>query len=314
MGNFKRPILFAISIFFVQLLGLTSPVQAAGEGLDLVRGVPSWPSPDIPGIRPLGMGNAGLALADGPEAIFLNPAGMGFNKTSYLEAGFYFHPAADNRIFNLSIVDSKTNPYLAGGISYSYYISPRTDDGKYQSIFGHIIRLSSAYHSGDLWSVGLSLKYLNLIRPFFPPLSVFNLDIGLSWQILKWLSVAITGYNLIYNDSGETPIALGVGAAVGMNLPFRIAVDALIDFQTGQKLKGQVGFELRIGASYNIKKLFTVRAGYQYDQVRDGHFISLGLSFTYRAKFALEAAFRQELATGRRSENRFLAFSAMLNF
>ncbi len=284
----------------------------AGEGVELVRGVPSWPGPDSVGVRPMGMGNAGLALADGPEAFFINPAGMGFYNGSYIEAGFYFHPSADNRTFSVSLVDTKTNPILAGGASYSYYIAPRYGDGKYRSVYGHILRMGTALHSGKNWSLGLSLKYLYLTRPFFPPLSAFNLDVGFSWR-KSWFGMAITGYNLIYNTSGETPIALGLGLAAGFTTPFRIAVDFILDFQSRQILKGEVGYEIRVGASYTIKKLVTIRAGYQFDQVRSGHFISFGASLKYR-QLGVEAAFRQEVTSSELTLNRNIALNLLWEF
>lgn len=313
---------FRFSLFCGIFLGcfvflVSGQIQAAGEGVKFLGGgVPSSPAPEIPGVRALGMGNSGLALADGPESFYLNPAGMGFMDYSYLEAGFYFHPNADNRVFNVSIADGKTNPMLAGGLSYSYYTAARPDDGKFQSIAGHIIRVGSAYTYKKILSVGLVVKYLYLERPFFTPINGVNLDIGVTWQIVPGLRVSAVGYNLIYNDTGETPIAIGLGVAFGglKNLPFRASIDWVMDFQSRSKIApGEFGHELRIGAAYTIARIFTIRGGYQFDQARDMHHLSLGLGFKYK-RFGLEAAYRQQVGTDDSLLNHFFGFTGLLYF
>lgn len=318
MNDVRRLRFVLFPVVILGWMGLLLPAQAlaAGEGLQFLSGgVPTWPSPDIPGIRALGMGSSGLALSDGPEAFYLNPAGLGLMDYSYAEAGVYFHPNADNRVFNLSIADGKTNPFVAGGFAYSHYIASRPDDGKFQSVFGHVVRLASAFNWKKIISVGVVLKYVHLDRPFFTPLSVANLDVGVTWQIIPGLRISAVGYNLIYNDSGETPIALGVGLAFGglKNLPLRISADWVMDFQSRQKIAKEFGHELRVGISYTFVQMITARLGYQYDHTRGKHNIGVGLGFQYRA-FGLEAAYRQQLATGEMAYDHFFAFSVLLYF
>lgn len=299
--------------FFVAFPSGLSSAWAAREDITLTRGVPSSPSPDIVGIRPLGMGNAGLALADGPEAFFINPAGLGLLRNSYLELGFHFHPSAENLIFNASVADGKTNPSLAGGLSYSYYKSPRPDDGKELTVNGHIVRLGTTYRIANQLFIGATLKVVSLDRPFLPKHTGANLDLGLTWSFSKYVSMAIVGYNLFYKDDGEMPIAMGVGLAFQHPIGIRAAVDWVIDFQSRQKIADEVGHELRAGLSYTIAKMFSIRAGYQFDHVRDGHFISFGLGFKHK-RFGLEGAYRQELASEPLSKNRFLGFTGQLYF
>ncbi|MCB9643296.1 MAG: hypothetical protein H6728_09495 [Myxococcales bacterium] len=296
---------------------------AYGSGVELTGSLPSTPSPDYFGTRPMGMGNAGVALADGPESLFLNPAGAWRRRKSYvLQGTFFFHPAADNRVFNVGIIDSKSNPMVAGGISYSYYVAPRNDDGKVRTVEGHIARLGVAAAFQETLVFGATLKYLYLNRPFFLPINTLTLDVGVTWQANNWLSLSVVGYNLIYNETGETPISMAVGFAIGYKMPLQLAVDWVMDFQS--KGNGEVGHELRVGAEYTIANIVAIRVGYQLDQVRDflglneterhiRHFISAGVGVKY-AQFGAQVAFRQQLALNYESNNRQLAFSLQAFF
>ncbi len=298
-------------------------VQVGASGVELTGSMPLTPAPDYFGTRPMGMGNAGVALADGTEALFINPAGAWRRRKSYvLEGTFFFHPAADNRVFNIGIIDSKSNPMVAGGASYSYYMSPRQDDGKLRTIDGHIARLGVAAAWQETLVFGATLKYLYLNRPFFAPINTLTLDVGVTWQTTSWLSMSVVGYNLIYNETGETPISMAIGIAIGHKMPFQLAVDWVIDFQS--KGGGEVGHELRAGAEYTILNVVSIRLGYQLDQVRDfvglnetekriRHFLSVGVGVQY-AQFGAQIAFRQQLALNYESNNRHLAFSLQAFF
>ncbi len=304
-------------------LFLGGAARVSASGVELTGSQPLTPAPDYVGTRPMGMGNAGLALADGTEALFINPAGAWRRRKSYvLEGTFFFHPAADNRVFNIGIIDSKSNPMVAGGAAYSYYLSPREDDGKRRTIEGHIARLGVAAAWQETLVFGATLKYLYLDRPFFAPINTLTLDVGVTWQTTSWLSMSVVGYNLIYNETGETPISMAVGIAIGHKMPFQLAVDWVIDFQS--KGGGEVGHELRAGAEYTILNLVSIRLGYQLDQVRDfaglnetekrlRHFLSVGVGVQY-AQFGAQIAFRQQLALNYESNNRHLAFSLQAFF
>jgi hypothetical protein len=302
-----------LQIFPIFPVYAQTDISWARPEVRLLKGVPSLPAPDIAGIKPMGMGNAGLALSDGAESFFLNPAGLGLYRDSYVEAGFYFHTAAANRIFNATIADGRTNPMLSGGLGYSYYMAPRAADGKIEHISGHIVRLATAYRWQNTISIGLVLKLIHLDRPFFTPITGVNLDLGLTWQIIPYLSISAVGYNLVYNDSGETPIAIGFGAAFQHPVGLRIAADWIVDFQSRQKIANEIGHELRLGASFTIVKVFTIRAGYHFDHVRDGHFLSFGLGFQHKI-FGLEAAFRQQISPSEYLQNRLLGFTVLFYF
>ena len=303
-------------------VGLGS-LHAEGEGLDVLGHLPLWSSPDTVGVRALGMGNAGVAVAEGTSGLFLNPAGLRRRQKAYiLDASFSFHPAADSRIWNVSLVDSKSNPLLGGGMSYSYFWNPREGDGKTNVIQGHVVRLGAAMTWREQFFIGLTLKYLHLTRPFVPVISSFNLDVGVIWQFHRWFALSAVGYNLVYHESGEIPISMALGLAFGGALPVKVVLDWVIDFQT----KGEVGHELRAGVQYTFLKYFTLRCGYQLDQVRDrrpvlpwlptaqsdlSHHLSVGLGLRY-AKVGLQVAFRQQLALDTLSQNRYLGFAFQL--
>jgi hypothetical protein len=328
MSVFRRFCSSIVSLFFCLsfVLCLSSVAFGAGEGLDLMTNVPNLPSPEMAGVRPMGMGNAGLALADGPEGFTLNPAGLSRYNGSFFEAGFYFHPSADYRVFNASIADAKTNPLIAGGMSYSFYTAPRESDGKASTIEGHIVRLATAFRWSKTFYLGTTVKYVHLTRPFYTTLSVPQIDLGFTWQVIPLLSVSLVGYNLIWNDSGETPISMGLGIAFGYQYPLRVTVDWVIDFQSRHNyLKHtdpsfdkdgplQVGHEFRAGLEYVIANIVSIRAGYQFDQVRgDRHYLGVGIGFKYKF-IGAEIAYRQQLAAEREGDNRTFAFTARFFF
>ncbi len=324
MLNFKSLFqrLVYLFIFISGSFGSFSHIALAkGEGVELMGNIPLYPSPDTVGVRALGMAGAGTALAEGTSSLFLNPAGLKRSLPIYVvEGAFSFHPSADSRIWNVSIVDTaKSNPLIGAGFSYSFFQNPREDDGKDQLLEGHAFRFALAMAWQNKLSIGLSMKYLHLSRPFLENLSAFTLDIGLIWHLLPKVALSIVGYNLIENPSNEIPLAMAIGVAVGENSPFRFAVDWIVDFES----KGEPGHEFRIGAEYTFAKLLTLRLGYHYDLVRDrqppapwlpeksrigGHFLTGGIGIRY-AQMGLQIAYRQQLDTGSLSNNRYLGFA-----
>lgn len=304
------------------LVGISS-AWAAGEGLSLTGGIPQWPNPDMVSVRTLGMGGAGVALADATDGIYINPAGLGRRLRTYIfEGSFAFHPAADSRIFNVGLADCKSNPLVSAGLAYTYFTNPREDDGDLHNITGHVARLGVAMGWQKKLYLGLMLKYLYLTRPFLADASTVTIDAGLIWQAHPLVSLSVVGYNLIYNPSNELPISMAVGIAVGNQTPFRAAVDWVIDFQS----KGSVGHELRVGAEYTIMRIVSIRLGYHLDQVRDrrplvpwlpeegrelSHSLSAGIGFHYR-QFGANIAFRQQLAANELINNRYLGFSIQI--
>ncbi len=303
---------FLCCVFFSSL------VLAEGEGRDIIGAYPQSPAPEVLGVRPLGMGGAGTALADGTAGMLLNPAGLRVSKSQVIgEGGGFFNTGANSFALHVAIVDSKSNKLIAGGGSYTYYVEPREDDGKVFTVSGHLVRAGFAMSYRDILYLGFTFKYANLTLPFLAPGNFFNGDLGLIWRIFKPLTLSVVGYNLLYNDSGEFPISLGFGLAFNQsfgNHAFRLAADGIVDFTR----PGGIGYEVRTGAEYVFGKILGLRIGYTFDEVRKvkdepRHYFTVGLTFKY-SRFGLEFAYRQQMVNAPLDANRYFGITARLYF
>jgi hypothetical protein len=232
------------------------------------------------------------------------------------EGGGSFYTGANSFALNAAMVDNKSNRLVAGGASYTYFVEPRENDGKIFTVSGHMVRLGFAMSMQNILYLGVNIKYANLTRPFVIPDHYINADIGLTWRIVKPLTLAIVGYNLIYNDSGEFPISLGVGLAFdqtfGGNHAIRLAVDSVIDFTR----PGGIGYEIRGGLEYVFGKIVGLRLGYAYDETRKvgnnpRQYFTVGVTLKFQ-RFGLEFGYRQQLSNAPLDANRLFGITARL--
>tara|TARA_B100000609_G_scaffold199390_1_gene202570 strand:+ start:8133 stop:9170 length:1038 start_codon:yes stop_codon:yes gene_type:complete len=309
-----------IILVFILSFSVSSFAQAAGEGIDVVGSIPSWQTPETVGVAALGRGSAGTANGDTTTGLYLNPASLRKYLNTYVfEGTFSFHPSADSRVFNVALADSKSNALLAAGLAYSFFSAPREDDGESNVLLGHMVRLGLGMDWRRTLYVGILLKYFYVSRPFKLDNYGINADVGVIYEPHPWFSLSLVGYNLLYNDDNEIPISMAGGIGIGGDTPFRASIDGVVDFQS----KGEPGYELRVGIQYTFVDIFTIRAGYQLDQVRDrrpftpwldetarelSHFVSVGIGLRY-AMVGLDISFRQQLDAGTLSNNRYLGFS-----
>ena len=293
----------AILLLVVPLVWGTPTAARAmkdGQGVELTGSLPMFMSPDTIGLRPFGMGGAGVALSSGIEGNYLNPAGLWRRRGAYvLEAAYVFHPKADYHSVSVGVHDSRSNARIAGGVAYSNYEMPRNPAGT--SISGDIIRLSASLPLAASILTGVTIKYITLAHPGVE-IQRITADVGAQLILGKYFALGVVGHNLIYTETAEVPIGLTVGIGLCELKGFSAVFDWVIDFAS----KDQASFEYRFGAEYAFLKMFAVRAGFVLDKIRDKKFLTFGLEWKSK-RAALVAAFRKEL--GELSTNRYIGIA-----
>lgn len=162
--------------------------------LGLVLLIPSLVSAQqlTKGTRPAGMGDAVTATADGANAIQHNPAGIARSVMYAIEGTFEYNPSGS--VLNASVSDSKTNPALGAGVSYSYFIGR----DKNEDLTGHDIRVGLGVPVvPDRVALGVSGRYLKFNDGDVEVLNGFTLDAGAIIKVTKGLHLGVAGQNLI---------------------------------------------------------------------------------------------------------------------
>ncbi len=271
------------------------------------------------------MGGAARAIADGPDGLFVNPAGLASKKHYILSANYNWTQEANAHRPGAVIIDSVTTQ-VAAGIGYNF--EHRFNSG---DLSIHRLQLGLAYNIGGIFMIGISGKYTiasrlpTSIDKIYEPIDPenpnaprraldnafavpalnfqgFTGDAGVLFTPIQYFSLAFVGYNLIPNPAIAefAPIAIGMGAA-GHVVGLELDVDAVIDFSTRFKPSARVHF----GAEYAIVGMVPVRAGFLIDGVGGDKFWSLGAGFRHTS-FGLDLAYRNAID---RSNNRTLAIS-----
>lgn len=275
--------------------------------------------------RGLAMGGAQRGIADQTDGLFVNPAGLVAKRHYIIDAGYSWTQEANAHRPGAAIIDSVTTVV---GAAFSYNFEHR---GVSARLGVHRINFGLAYNIGGIFAVGVSVKYQIAERdktvydslfepedpddrtkprkPIDPNFSIpalnftgFTGDVGVLFTPIEYISIAVTGHNLIPNPlwAEFAPIALGVGAA-GHISGLEVDVDTVIDFSTRAKPTPRV----HIGAEYTIVNMVPVRAGFIVDKVGNDLFWSLGAGFRHPS-FGIDFGYRQAVE---RPNNRTLALT-----
>ena len=238
--------------------------------------------------RSLAMGGVGSDPV-GSSAVIRNPAGMARAVTYAAELQFFRRNDGVNSV-GVSVVDSKTQPTMAVGVSYGFQFT----DGDLPND-GHDARLAFAHPAiPDRLSLGVGLHYLKLDRgKEIPALEGFTLDAGFLLSLSGAFHVAGIGRNLLKLDDAALPRRLGGG--ISYTGPVVLAVDVLADLDShadGPKPVVNVGAEVLIGQAVPI------RLGYEHDSALGTSWVSGGLGFMTGMganKGQLSLSYRQNL-------------------
>ncbi len=116
--------------------------------------------------RATGMGDA-FVVGNSNGAIYNNPAGILTAPVYSIAAGYAYQGDANAHSAGASIVDAKTNPWIAAGFAYSFAAGAGPTDEKVDDIRDHSMRVAlAAPIVPRVLSLGISANYLNFRTGF----------------------------------------------------------------------------------------------------------------------------------------------------
>jgi len=272
----------------------------------LLLSAPALAGEDMQLTRPMGMGEAYRAVASSTDTIFYNPAGLSLFKRYAFDVQYVVTPdyleegGPEEHIFNASVLDNQLGPF-ATGVAYTRV--QRTGDSKH----GNRYDMAFAFPLGDMFHLGLNVKYLNFDRNGREDaVDAVSVDVGLLAVLPMGFSVGVVGYNLT-NTGDYLDHPMSMAAAVAWS-PFRSLVIAFDWFANFQRLadpgdmvgaKDQ-GYRYCVGAEYLVFGELVVRAGYQFDDASpygSEHWYSFGAGYVSES-FGVDLGYRGPVSHG----------------
>lgn len=250
--------------------------------------LPTLAAQEIEGVKSFSMSGAFSAAVGTNDALFLNAAGMSLYPNRYNIDLFYTYKNINGfNLATISILDSTTFP-LGAGFAYSYMWGEDINIKKQ----GYRIDLGFSYPFASKLLWGFDAKYARVdINDKLNAINAATADTGFIFIISKWARVSAFGQNLIYIGRDELPMKCGAGAMIGNESSLYATEDTIFTFlRNGDKRITQ-----SIGANLFLGELFSLSAGYKYDQTTlTSHYVSAGVGLFSKVA-AIEAAYRQSL-------------------
>lgn len=247
----------------------------------LVLSAPALARDDGASVRAAGMGEAVSSLGMGTAGLYYNPASMSQGMQYAIDVGYGYRSWANGHNAHVALVDSKTNPDLAGGSSYTYFYGTRNG----HNVQKHDIRLAvSSFYKGSSFQIayGGGFRYLKISGDEDDKFTGF--DLGLLFGISDLVWIGVSGNNLYWakspreqkkggtillgGDSQGIPYAprsVTVGLGVVYSI-MHLGVDVLMDLES----KGPVTVMPKAGLELTLGQSFALRAGFFWDRVGDG--------------------------------------------
>jgi len=216
------------------------------------------------GARPAGMGEAFVAVADETSAMYWNPAGLGFMKSTELQ-GMYSSWIGDVSYGYLGFATPTKDGTFGAGVQYvTTPDTPRLSNGQKIGEFSyHDLALTLPYASkmSEDFALGVNLKIIESVISD-NRLNALTWDFGALYKTpVDGLSVGLAGQNL-FGKAGEDrlPITIRVGSAYAPPL-FSFASDFLISAELGKAEKNPGYYA--IGVENWWSNIIGVRCGYK---------------------------------------------------
>ena len=263
-----------------------------------------WPfdprRPIVPDARPLALGEAYRAVANGNGALWYNPAGLAFFPTYSIEANYSYGSWVDMHQVSASVVDTKTNPYAGAGAAYIYAHGGKDPLGTSKEFSYHGTRLGLCFPLiENTFALGVGLQYMNSNVQGGRDDNFFTADVSLMARLADFIALAVVGHNLTNTASPSAPLALGAGLALYPFDALLLAFDLVTDFQTKNdpalEYHAGVEYQFLFGEGEGTAQAFALRAGYFFDDVRDRHMVSGGAAYV-NPTGAIEFSFRTGVA------------------
>lgn len=251
-------------------------------------------------VRPAGVGGAFVAGAAGNGALRSNAGGLAAVHLYALEATYGRATEAGPSAWGVSIVDSKTNPALAGGISYSRGSVGGDTTEKQDDYASQQIRLGLGLPlvEGAL-TLGATGSYTTLTTPKIADdqpgsdLSSISVDAGLHGVLSKVVLIGLTGRNLIESES----MGLKREVAAGLGLMFGpLLVSGAWEGRPEQGADGAMASGYAAGLEFSVETV-PLRVGFRQEPIGGGQMVTGGIGWRSRES-GLDLAFEQPLEKG----------------
>lgn len=247
------------------------------------------PTPDA---KSLGMGGVTMTTLSASHAIYNNPSMAIFSQSPSQISSSYFGQE-DFDAYAVTGMCRFDNVNLAQ-IGWRQYLRGRGNSDM-------AVDLGYSRRIGEKWAVGIVGRYMHLRRPEASA-DALAVDLSASYALplerLGSYSVLRAGAKLgnlggYLNNSGRTlPMNLTAGAALDTFLTDAHEITVGTDLGYYFSPDAVRGFQLSVGAEYNLMQLFQLRAGYHYGERREYYpsyatigagvrFLHLRLDFAY---------------------------------
>lgn len=277
---------------------------------------------DFVGTRALSLGEAYRAIATGNDAIYFNPAGLAAIPRYSPELHYAFNLEAEDHQFDLSVVDSKTAS-VAAGVGYTFQGRELTR----RTTLQHTATVGMAYEFlPQMLSGGIGLKYVNVSDAVVGNyLNALSADLGVLARLPGGVSLAAVGYNLVPINAKDVPLSAAFavawdlgplsslifgGGPVPVPMPNAAGVPAMappgnprgpltnlvLSADWYVNLFTLYGPQSRIstGLEYLAFDMVPLRFGYQWNEARADHLLSVGAGIIL-PYFGLDVAYQQSV-------------------
>jgi hypothetical protein len=264
--------------------------------------------------RLLGMGRAYTAISDDPNAVFFNPAGLSGVKAFEVNGMYY------SKMFNTYNVFTGSGAlptpwgtfgmgYVGSGVSGIYDTRDPNDIGEFGSS-DNVFVMSYGSSMGRFVSgwqriyFGASTKFFT--RGYSEPVGEtgtgFNMDLGLKYVPVQWLSLGVSRSNILPSGAGGG-ITWTTGNYEALNSLTRLGAAlrfdenrAVLGLDAKVPSKSEEPVLFSVGGEYGLQKFLFLRAGLSQniDAAKDSRTNfdpSLGVGFMYE-NFKVDYAYR----------------------
>lgn len=239
------------------------------------------------GARAVGMGEAQAAAAEGPEALYWNPAGLAvdsrravsFTHNEWLDDVRYEYLGISYPLFNLGTIG-----FSAGRVGMGKLVG-RDEEGNYTGDFGASdMALSLGYGRRffNFLAVGAAAEYISS-KIEDESASAFAGSVGVVADLpLPGLAAGVSASNIggemKFIDKGD-PLPLAVRGGLAYLLPLGGETNELMVAVDGVKFNDRDDVMVNTGVEYWFMKTIAARAGYKGNYDQDG--LTGGLGFRY---------------------------------
>lgn len=221
-------------------------------------------------------GGAGRASMDVVEAPFLNPAILALLEKNYLSMFYGLGSSTESNPMEgqvgLVMLDASKDTIAPGSFSYVRdYAQLNGEDNKINQY-----ALSMGKFVSDGFAIGLSV-----IRQEMEAIGIgnkyadHNINFGALYNFNPMFSLSLTSYNLFQANRDRMPLIWAVGSRWQPQKFMSLYLDWEVQSNSENTFKPKTMFGLEFDWGMGL----AWRAGYQWDQLKDRNFYTLGLSW-----------------------------------